>query len=157
MQNQSLTPLFEKKRELEAQITVLISKIEMKARDFNLVAEASTDVRQQIIALNKMVASINTMGEEAIQAVESLIEQATRALAEANQATTESLSFLKTIEALIVQRIDELHTVEKTSKARLEEIKREGQVLEKTRSDIEVYVQRLQKKYDEMGMGKLLL
>ena len=157
MRSQALTPLFEKKRELETKIVTLKSQCETDERKTGEAAEALTDLNTRLNSLNKTIEEVEKLGDEAVSAVSKVIEGAEEATSAATRAVEGAYVLLGGLESRIAEKEVQLTKTTEEHRARIEEINAENGKLAVLKKDLDIYHDRLQKKYYELGLGELIL
>ena len=157
MRSQALTPLFERKRELEAQITALATQVETDGTKAKAVADDLADKTARLENLNTLLADIDKLGEEAVEAVSGVINDSTGTAKRAVGLVEAYLKLIEDLDRQVGERELKLENIKKESTERLEEITRENGVLEVKRKDIDIYADRLQAFYYKHNLGELIL
>ena len=157
MRNQVLTPLFEKKRELETLITTLKSQCEIDERKSRETAEALTDLNTRLENLNKLIEAIEQIGEEAVVSVSGVITESLEAVKGAVGLVDKTYELLRQLGAKVAESELKLENTKKEQAERLDEINRENGKLAILKKDLDIYRDRLEKKAYELGFGELIL
>src|SRR3990167_8177770 len=126
MRSQALTPLFEKKRELETKIVTLKSQCETDERKSGEAAEALTDLNTRLDSLNKTIEEVEKLGDEAVSAVSKVIEGAEEATSAATRAVEGAYVLLRGLESRIAEKEAQLAKTTGENLARMEEINAEN-------------------------------
>lgn len=152
-----LTPLYEKKRELEAEIVSLKSQCEVNNTKAKGIAEQVTDLNETFKKLEDFIDRTEKLGMEALEAVESVITEGVEALQQANKGVDTAIALLDRVTAEIDKKEAKLTEIEAQKKDRIKEINRENEKLEVKKRDLDIYFNRLQNKYYKLGLGELVL
>jgi len=157
MQNLSLTPLYQKKRELEVEIGKLAEIRDTEKRKSEEAIAAKIDLEKQLRVLNELIETIEKAGESAM---DELVKIVTRALttSESCIATIDgTMAMLGRLDSAMSEKIARIKKLDEDEKSRLSRIAQDNQKLDIRERDLQIYQERLQKKFDEVGLGKIIL
>ena len=156
MRSQALTPLFEKKRELETKIATLKSQCEVEEGKTRGASEALTDLNIRLDSLNKLIGEVEKLGDEAVSAVSKVIEGGQEAASEATRAVDGAYVLLRGIESKIAEKESQLAKTKEEQEARIREINEENAKLEVRKKDLQIYQGRIEARAEELGIKIIL-
>ena len=157
MQTKILTPLYEKKRELEASIVSLKSQFEIAERNSKEASANATDLSDRIARLGVEIEEMEKGAVEATKSAQGAVSEGIMGVKEVISTFEKGIQAIKALDARLEGTISKIAEAEKTEKEILEEINRENGKLEVFRRDLDIYKTRLERKYKELGLGELIL
>ena len=103
MINQTLSPLFEKKRELEVLINTLKSQCEIEGLKSKEAAEAVTDLNQRIENLKGLIEDVEKIGEEAVVVVSRVITEGIEATRQAIRGVDGAFELIRRLDTKVAE------------------------------------------------------
>jgi chromosome segregation ATPase len=155
--NLALTPLYTKKRELETEIASLASQKEIAQKGSREAQEAVTEINTRIGRLQAEIEQLEKQAEKAVTDAQEVVSGAIEAVRGATGAVEAAVAILKDLETRADAATARAEEARKVQEGRIVEIARENGVLDVRKRDLDIYKVRLQRKYDELGLGTLIL
>lgn len=152
-----LQPVYEKKKKLEEEVGKLAVSRDTSKREAEEAAEAVTDLNTRKGALEALVESIIDTAKAAIEMLTGIVTQGADAINTANSAIDTAHAVLTGLSVKIKAEETVLEGILASQKARMEDIARENEKLGARERDLRIYARRLQEKYDELGLGEIVL
>lgn len=157
MQNISLTPLYEKKHELEKLIVRLVQKSEVEDRKFKESAEAATAVQDRITQLESTILDMTQIGEDAVLALTETVTKTIQVMEVSDACIKKTTEILQKLEYSIKNRISRLEEIKTSQNIRSMDILRENENLEIRKKDLSIYQKRIEKFYKDNDLGEVIL
>lgn len=154
-QNLALTPLYNKKRELETLIATLHSQKDIALRESTEASENVTEIRTRIAKLEEEVASMEKEALESLTKAGEAVLKGIEAVKDGRQVVEGVVSMLKALETRVDELIAKAEKSKEDHKNTLAEISRENELIDASWRDVKVIKGRLQKKSDELNLGPI--
>lgn len=149
--------LGEAKRKLELATNEAKSVYESETKKANDAAEAATALQTRIEELTRSIQEIGDLGNVSIEKASEAILAAIEILKEVGRISESALAGVKKADDTITKRLEELAAAKEEGKKRSEVMVREGERLNVLKKDLDIYRNRLQTRYNEQGLGELIL
>lgn len=157
MLQQVLTPVYQKKKELEAEIAALAQKRDIEKRRCDEAVEAADAVHKRLKDLESTIELVGKHGEEIVGNLSRIIDEAKLTVDSSVAVIDNTMNILNKLDGEINVKIASVKKLDGEEKARIQKINLENDKLDVRRRDLQIYFDRLQKRFDEHGLGKLIL
>lgn len=149
--------LGERKRELELETNKAQSIYDVETKKAGEAAVAATALQQRVEDLVVSVEEAEGLGLEGVKKASEAIASATEILREIGKISEGALESVKKVDAVIAKRMEELKLAKEEDAQRTLLIVKEGEKLNILKKDLDIYRNRLQTRYNELGLGELIL
>lgn len=149
--------LGEEKRRIELATNVAKSVYESETKKANDAAEAATVLQTRIEELSRSVQEVGNLGNISIEKADDTITAAVEVLREVGRISESALESIKRADLTITKRLEELVVAKEEDARRNEMLVKEGERLNVLKKDLDIYRKRLQTRYNELGLGELIL
>ena len=151
------TELQQKKHELELEINKLTSKAEIKANEYKELADSVTDINSRIQTLTANISDIQTFGDKTLEVIKNILIDAHKTVSSSDECVDRSFRIVKELDKQIDTQVLKLQSFQIEEKERREQLAKDVVTLDILKNDLTIYTNRLQEKYDALGLGKLIL
>lgn len=154
------TKIFElgqKKRVLEEEINKVQSIYEVEYKKIQDITLSATALQNSINELENIAEEAGEEGVKFFEKVITSIDDSINVFGKIGDMSNETLLALNRVNDLVNKRKEELLAFDIEYHKQEENIRKEEERLAVLKSDLDIYKNRLQSKYDEMGLGRLTL
>ena len=155
--NKSLTLLTEKKHALELEINKLKELAENGKTTVSEYAGAVTDLLERIKLYEQEIETLQKESTETVDFITVVVTESAINLQTAKKILEGAFRIIGNIEKTIDERIVKMKEWKKFEQERRVQLHKDMEENARMKSDLEIYAGRLQKKYDELGLGKLIV
>lgn len=152
-----IAELRSKKKSIEADVNSLRIIHETEHNRVTHSAEGLTSLKVSIKELETLLESAGEYGVNFLGEINVSINEGMKTLREIESLTKLTLVALNKVHEMIDTRKKELIDIDRVNEEKSKNIKIENARLSILREDLDIYKSRLQKKYDELGLGILIL
>jgi chromosome segregation ATPase len=152
-----ITELSAKKRRIEEDINILQITYDTKKKDVDALSTSTTDLRESLLELSSTIENVNLLGEKSVAFGTTAVSEALNVLRDITDVVEKAVKMVDEANTKITERKTEITVLEKNLDKKNENIENEQRRLNTLKSDLGIYKSRLQKKYDEMELGELIL
>lgn len=157
MKNLALQPLQNEKRELELAINGLKSQRDIALRETTEASASLADIIQRTKDLSDEVDQLATDAISASRAAKECVNTGVQAVQDTQNVVTFLETSLKSLEQVLDKISSDIEKAKTAHKTQLAEIARENEALGVRKRDLDIYTERLKKKYAELDLGDLRL
>jgi len=152
-----LTPVYQKKILLEEECSKLAQKRDIEDQKFKDAAASATEVSIRLEELKKTVEDVAKHGESALDTLSSIIKEASMTVDSSLAIINHTMDIMTKLDGKITERIESIKKLDAEEQTRLDRIVADNNKLDLRRKDLQIYHERLQLKFDEHGLGKVIL
>lgn len=152
-----LTPLLAQKHELELEINNLKDISEQKKRQTEELAEAVTDMLTRISSYEQALEDIHKESSLSVEFIKAVITEAAQSLRFSHETLDGAFKIIARIEAKIDEKTVDLKNQQQFERDRRIDLHKDMEDIGRMKTDLAIYHDRLQKKYDELGLGQIIL
>lgn len=149
--------LSEKKRSLEVETNKAQSTYDTVSKQATEAAEGLTAIGGKIEELVQLSGSINSLGLQHVEQVGSFVNDGIEVLRKIGTLCENAFKAIDSIDKSVDGRLEQLRQAEQADAIRWENIVEETKRLKRIEKDLDIYRKRLQTKYNELGLGPLII
>jgi hypothetical protein len=149
--------LGEKKRQVEVETNKATSIYETESKKAAEATDLVTSLHTKISELTDVSEQINNLGTDSVKEANDAVAASIVVLRSMGNIADAILLAVAKADGVITQRIEDLNKAKADFATKNEEQVKEGERLQVLKKDLDIYRNRLQIRYNELGLGDLIL